>query len=144
MHDCVSAVTQDDPDAIVLDFFAGSGTTGHALLEMNNKYNGSRRYILVQIAEEINESSEFESIADVTKERLRRAGDAIQAEASEHTIDVGFRVFKLDSSNVKAWEPDPDDLEQSLLDHVDHIKAGRSEQDILYPQSTERMSVAAS
>ena len=132
VHDCVSAVTQDDPDAIVLDFFAGSGTTGHALLEMNKEDNGRRRYILVQIAEEISESSGFESIADVTKERLRRAGDAIHAEASESTIDVGFRVFKLDSSNIKTWDPDPDDLEQSLLDHVNNIKAGRTEQDILY------------
>ncbi len=132
VHDCVSAVTQDDPDAIVLDFFAGSGTTGHALLEMNKKDNGDRRYILVQIAEEINRSSEFASIADVTKERLRRAGDTIQAEAGESTIDVGFRVFKLDSSNVKTWEPDPNDLHQSLREHVDNIKPGRSEQDILY------------
>ena len=132
VHDCVSAVTQDAPDAIVLDFFAGSGTTGHALLEMNQKDNGSRRYILVQIAEEINESSEFKSIPDVTKERLRRAAKAIKEENPESSADLGFRVFKLDSSNIKAWEPDPDDLGQSLLDHVDHVKAGRSEQDILY------------
>jgi len=132
VHDCVSAVTQDTPDAIVLDFFAGSGTTGHALLEMNKKDNGSRRYVLVQIAEEIDESSAFGSIADVTKARLRRASSRIKEEKPGSSIDLGFRVFKLDSSNVKTWEPNPDDLEQSLLDHVDNIKADRSEQDILY------------
>ena len=132
VHDCVSAVTQDDPDAIVLDFFAGSGTTGHAVLEINKKDNGSRRYILVQIAEEINETSEFESIADVTKERLRSAAKTIKEENPESAADLGFRVFKVDSSNVKTWEPNPDDLEQSLLDHVDNIKADRSERDILY------------
>ncbi len=132
VYDCISATTQDDPEAIVLDFFAGSGTTGHALWELNKKENGYRRYILVQIAEEIDGSEHFKSIADVTKERLRRAGETIKAETPRSTDDLGFRVFKLDSSNIKAWEPDPDDLEQSLLDHVEHIKPGRTEQDILY------------
>ena len=132
VHDCISSTTRDDPEAIVLDFFAGSGTTGHALLEMNKNDNGRRRYILVQIAEEISGSNEFKSIADVTKERLRRAGDAIQSQPSASVNDVGFRVFKLDSSNIKTWEPDRDDLEQALLGYVDHIKKDRTEQDILY------------
>ena len=99
---------------------------------MNKSDNGSRRYILVQIAEEINGSNDFKSIADITKERLRCAGKKIKAENPESTTDLGFRVFKLDSSNIKAWEPDPGDLEQYLLDHVEHIKEGRTEQDILY------------
>ena len=132
VYECVSAATQDDPESIVLDFFAGSGTTGHALLEMNKNDNGRRRYILVQIAEAVDGSTGFASIADVTKERLRRAGTKIREENPESQADSGFRVFKLDSSNIKAWEPDPDDLEQSLLDHVNNIKADRSEQDILY------------
>ena len=124
MYDCISAAAQDDPEAIVLDFFAGSGTTGHALLEMNKNDNGRRRYVLVQIAEEIGGPSEFKSIADVTKERLRRAEKKIKDEAPAFASDLGFRVFKLDSSNIRAWEPDPDNLEQSLLEHVEHIKAG--------------------
>ena len=132
VYDCISATTQDDPEAIVLDFFAGSGTTGHALWELNKNESGRRRYILVQIAAEIDGCEHFKSITDVTKERLRRAGQKIKSENSESTADLGFRVFKLDSSNIKAWEPDPDDLKQSLLDHVQHIKEGRSEQDILY------------
>ena len=132
VYDCIAAATQNDPEAIVLDFFAGSGTTGHALLEMNKNDNGRRRYILVQIAEAISDSNKFKSIADVTKERLRRAGKQIGSGGGESDADLGFRVFKLDSSNIKTWEPNPDDLEQSLLDHFDHIKEGRTEQDILY------------
>ena len=81
VYDCISAATQNDPEAIVLDFFAGSGTTGHALMEVNKNDNGRRRYILVQIAEAISESDEFKSIADVTKERLRRAGKQIGSKA---------------------------------------------------------------
>ena len=132
VYDCISAATQNDPSAIVLDFFAGSGTTGHALLEMNKNDNGRRRYILVQIAEAIGGGDEFASIADVTKERLRRAGKQIESNAGNSATDLGFRVFKLDSSNIRAWEPDPDNLEQSVLDHLDHIKEDRTEQDILY------------
>ena len=132
VYECISATTQDDPESLVLDFFAGSGTTGHALMEMNKNDNGRRRYILVQIAEGISGSSNFSSIADVTKERLRRAGKTIREENPESPADFGFRVFKLDSSNIKTWEPNPDDLEQDIEDYIDHIKVGRSEQDILY------------
>lgn len=132
VYDCIFAATQDDKEAIVLDFFAGSGTTGHALLEMNKGDGGRRRYILVQIAEEIGDSGRFESVADVTKERLRCAAKQLQVENPNYTGDLGFRAFKLDSSNIKAWDPRPADLEQALLDHVENIKADRSEADILY------------
>ena len=132
VYDCIAATTQNDREAIVLDFFAGSGTTGHALLEMNKSDNGRRRYILVQIAEEIGNSGRFKSVADVTRERLRATAKKIQTETPNYAGDVGFKAFKLDSSNVKAWEPDRDDLAQSLLAHVDNIKADRSEDDILY------------
>ena len=93
---------------------------------------GHRRYILVQIAEEISGSSEFSSIDEITKKRLRRAGEEIKKENPESFADLGFRVFKLDSSNIKAWEPNPDDLEKTIEDYIDHIKEGRTEQDILY------------
>ena len=135
-----------DKDSIILDFFAGSGATGHAVMNQNTSDGGQRQYIAVQLPERIDPKASNQrvaadflasigkplNLAELTKERLRRAGDAIQAEASESTIDVGFRAFKLDTSNIKTWEPDPDDMEQSLLDHVDNIKEGRSEQDILY------------
>ena len=132
VYDCISAATQNDPEAIVLDFFAGSGTTGHALLEMNKNDKGQRRYILVQIAEPVSDSDEFRSIADVTKERLRRAGKQIGSKSDKSVADTGFRVFKLDSSNVKTWEANPDNLQQTIDDHLDHIKEGRTEQDIMY------------
>ena len=135
-----------DKDSIVLDFFAGSGTTGHAVMNQNAADGGRRRYIAVQLPEQLDSkasnqliAAEFlESIgkppnlAELTKERLRRAAKAIESTNPDYEGDLGFRTFKLDSSNIKTWEPDRDDLEQSLLDYVDHIKEDRSEQDILY------------
>ncbi len=125
----ISTVTKEND--IVLDFFAGSGTMGQAVVQENLNDQGNRRYILVQLPERTN-YAKYSTLAELTKERLRRAGTKIKAENPESTADLGFRVFKLDSSNVKTWDPYPDDLEQSLLDHVEHIKEGRAEQDILY------------
>ena len=133
-------------DALVLDFFAGSGTTAHSIWEANRKDGGSRSCVMVQIPLGVSlevpgqrSTAQFcdsigrpRTLAEITKERLRRTGKKIKEENPDYDGDVGFRVFKLDSSNIKTWEPDPDDLEQSLLDHVDNIKAGRNEQDILY------------
>lgn len=135
-----------DEDSIILDFFAGSGTTGHAVMNQNTVDGGLRRYIAVQLPEQIDPKASNQrvaadflesvgkplNLAELTKERLRRAGKAIKEANPESPGDLGFRVFKLDSSNIKTWEPDPTDLEQSLLDYVDHIKEGRSEQDMLY------------
>ena len=135
-----------DEDSVILDFFAGSGTTGHAVMNQNAVDGGRRRYIAVQLPEQVDPNASnqrvaadfLESIgkplnlAELTKERLRRAGKAIKEDNPESSGDLGFRVFKLDSSNVKTWDPDPNHLEQALWEHVDHIKEGRSEQDILY------------
>ena len=71
-------------------------------------------------------------MADIGTERLRRVGKNIKKGNLESDADLGFRLFKLDSSNIKAWEPSPDDLEQAIEDYIDHIKEDRSEQDILY------------
>ena len=133
VYDCIYAATKNDPEAIVLDFFAGSGTTAHALWEMNKSDNGRRRCILIQIAEEIHDSTRFSSISELTKERLRCASKKIKEENPKFSGDLGFRVFKLDTSNIRAWDPKPDDLEGALLlSGLDHIVPGRSEQDILY------------
>ena len=132
VYDCLSCVVQHDPDAIVLDFFAGSGTTGHALVEMNNNDGGKRRFILVQIPEETKGSSKYETIPDITKARLRSVSGKLSSPFPSVANDTGFRVFKLDSSNIRAWDPCPTDLEQALLSNVEHIKEGRSEQDVLY------------
>jgi len=123
--------TDRDSSDIVLDFFAGSGTAGEAVFQMNSSDGGDRRYLLVQLPEALDGLS-FDSIADVTKERLRRAAKKIKDENPLFAGDLGFRVFKLDSSNIRTWDPDHDDLDQTLLDSIEHLKPGRSEADVLY------------
>ncbi|MCL4555230.1 MAG: site-specific DNA-methyltransferase [Actinobacteria bacterium] len=135
-----------DAEDIVLDFFAGSGTTGHAVMAQNAADGGNRRYILVQLPEPLDPENKDQkvaadfcdslgkprTIAELTKERLRRAANKIRDESPLFAGDLGFRVFKLDSSNIQEWEPDREDLDQTLLDSIDHLKTDRTEQDILY------------
>ena len=116
---------------IVLDFFAGSGSTFEAVLRLNKDDSGSRRFISVQVPEPTGRD-DFATIADITRERVRRVGNELKAEDGLVVGDVGFRVFKLDASNISAWTPDRDDIGETLLDNVEHIRAGRSEDDILY------------
>ena len=135
-------------ESIVLDFFAGSGTTGHATWIRSCADGRSRRFILVQLPEpldrdDVNQkvAAEFckalkvpSNIAELTKERLRRAGaklTSINESNHKNSLDLGFRVFKLDTSNIRAWQPSGD-LEQDLIDSIEHIVPGRSEQDVLY------------
>lgn len=131
---------------IVLDFFAGSGTTAHATFELNAEDKKKRRCILVQLPEPLDidnkeqkTAAEFcdqigkpRNIAELTKERLRRAAKKIREENSMFAGDLGFRVFKLDSSNIQAWDPDRADLAASLEAHAKNLKVGRTEQDILF------------
>lgn len=131
---------------IVLDFFAGSGTTGHAVWKQNAADNVNRRYILVQLPEPLDPSNREQKVAsdfcdnlkkprtisELTKERLRRSAKRVGGESPLFKGDIGFRVFKLASSNIRAWEPDPADLEASLLKNTDHLVHGRKEQDVLY------------
>ena len=135
-----------DGEDIVLDFFAGSGTTGHAVMAQNAADGGKRRYILVQLPELLSTENRDQktaadfcdrlgkpcNIAELTKERLRRAGNKVRGENPMFAGDIGFRVFRLDTTNIRSWEPDRKDLEGTLLDGIDHIKPDRSEQDILY------------
>jgi adenine-specific DNA-methyltransferase len=85
----------------------------------------------VQLPEPISRA-EYRTIADVAKERLRRAAKKIKSQNPLFTGDLGFRVFKLDSSNIRAWEPDPNNLGQTILDYTENIRQDRTEQDILY------------
>ncbi|KQC09585.1 MAG: hypothetical protein APR54_03605 [Candidatus Cloacimonas sp. SDB] len=175
---------------IILDFFSGSSTTAHAVMELNKEdastdsaqVYGNRKYIMVQLPEPTDENSEaykagYKTISDIGKERIRRAADKIkqelkagkvkgekekaesplfekmeeqssvpsacQAEVPEfperrlvnsvvNNLDLGFKVFKLDSSNLKAWDPATKDLEQSLYDAISNIKEDRDEDDVLY------------
>lgn len=116
---------------IVLDFFGGSGTTGHAALLANAKDNGNRRFVLVQLPEPTGDPK-YPTIAELAKERLRRAGRRIKEENPMFAGDLGFRVFKLDSTNIREWEPNREDLSRTLQESIEHIKAGRTETDILY------------
>jgi adenine-specific DNA-methyltransferase len=133
MAKIVATQSQD----LILDFFAGSGTTGHAVLDLNKQDNGTRKFILVQLPEPCASDSEafragYKTIAELTKERLRRAAKKIKDESPLFPGDLGFRVFKLDSSNINTWESDRDNLELALSNSIDHLKADRSEADILY------------
>ena len=131
---------------IVLDFFAGSGTTAHAVMAKNAADGDKRRYILVQLPELLDSDNKDQAIAatfcdkirkprnivEITKERLRRAAKNIKNENPMFSGDLGFRVFKLDSSNIQSWEPDRDKIDQTLLDAIEHLKTDRTESDILY------------
>jgi len=132
-------------DGLILDFFAGSGTTAEAVWRANLADGGHRRAILVQLPEPLDPDDKDQKIAadfcsklgkplaisELTKERLRRCSKKLKAENPLFNGDTGFRVFKLDASNISAWNPSPIDLERSLLDSQEHILPDRSEADIL-------------
>lgn len=137
LMDLISYSSSDNEPFIICDFFAGSGSTAHAVFAQNAKNNGKRRFIVAQLPETLDETSDsykagYKNIADISKERIRRAAKKIQEENPEYKGDLGFKVFKLDSSNIKRWEADFDTLEEDLLNAVDYIKQDRSEDDLLY------------
>lgn len=126
-----------DKEAIILDFFAGSGTTAHAVLDLNKEDLGVRKSIVVQLPEVTDEKSEafkagYKNIAEIAKERIRRAAKKIKEENPDYKGDLGFKVLKLDSSNIKTWEAGFDSLKEDLFNAVDYIKQDRSKEDILY------------
>jgi adenine-specific DNA-methyltransferase len=133
-------------DDIILDFFAGSGTSAHASMYQNAADGGKRRFIIVQLPEPLDLANREQktaadfcdklgksrTIAELTKERIRRAAATVKVENPLFAGDTGFRVFKLDHSNIRAWNPNPADLEASLFGHQDHLLERRSEADVLY------------
>jgi len=155
-----------DTNSVILDFFAGSGTTAHAVMQLNAEDNGNRKTISVQLPEATEESSEaykagYQNIAEITKERIRRAGDKIivdkkaelaslkksmegkmfqeeiqqkmeQIQTTINHLDIGFKAFKLDSSNIKTWDGNLDQLQNNLFDSQDNIKEDRTEEDLLF------------
>jgi adenine-specific DNA-methyltransferase len=122
-------------DDIVLDFFAGSGTTAHAVMALNAEDGGNRKFIMVQLPEPT-DKPDYPTIADIGKERIRRAGEKILADHASKdgiaALDVGFKVFKLDSTSIKPWNVGFDDLETSLPLFADSLKDDRTAQDVLY------------
>ena len=123
--------TSKDGEDIILDFFAGSASTAHAVLNINAKESSNRRFIMVQLPEPL-KSESYKSIADIGKRRVREAGPKVANENPDAKFDKGFKVFKLSSSNIQEWHPDRHDLKQSLLSQQEHLVEGRSEQDVLY------------
>ena len=131
----ISQATSDED--IVLDFFAGSGTAAESVMRYNASSGKQNRYILVQLPEVIQESEiafqeGYKTIASLAQERIRRTAAKIREECPGYDGDLGFKVFKLDGSNIRTWNPDKNDLEQTLLDHTEHLVEGRSEEDVLY------------
>jgi len=134
IHRMLQLGTKHDDSSLVLDFFAGSGSTLHGVLSQNAADGGNRRCILVQLPEPLpnSENGSLTTIAEITKQRIRKAGANIRNEHPMFSGDIGFRVFKLDSTNIRVWDPDRDDLTGTLLDSIEHLKPDRSEQDILF------------
>lgn len=141
----------NDESSIVLDFFSGSGTTADAIMKLNTKDQKNRKFILVQIPEKTSEKSVankngYNTICDIGEERIRRAGEQIKSEwEKEHpsdglfgsdeqfTTDIGFKVFKLDSTNVNEWDSNMKLDEKELATRLGEVfKEGRSKEDILY------------
>ena len=120
-----------EEDSIILDFFAGSGTVGHSTALHNVEKNTKCKYLLVQLPESIS-SGKYKTIAEISKERIRRTAAKIKEENPGYNGDLGFKVFKLDSTNIKPWEVDFDMTERTLEDFISNIKADRREEDVLY------------
>ncbi len=127
-------------NSIILDFFSGSATTAHAVMQLNAEDGGNRKFIMVQLPEETPEDSEarkagYNTIPEIAKERIRRAGKKIKEESPLTTadLDTGFRVFRLDEGNYEDVERSPNDINQAQLDlFLDNIKTDRNELDLLF------------
>lgn len=141
-----------DSDSIILDFFSGSATTAHATMQLNSEDNGNRKFIMIQLPEILDEKSEaykdgYRTICDIGEERIRRAGEKIKKELQEkqlqssildertvdpESLDIGFKVLKLDTSNIREWNVDFSNLEDELDLYESIFVEGRSELDTVY------------
>jgi len=126
-----------DSDSLIVDFFAGSSTTSHAVMDLNREDNGNRKYIMIQIPENTDNKSEayklgYSTISKISKERIRRAGSRINEENPEYKGDTGFKVFKLDQTNINQWDANYETLTDALNFGEESIKSDRTEYDVLY------------
>lgn len=134
----LTAVFCRNKHGIVLDFFSGSATTAHAVMQLNAEDDGNRKFIMVQVPEKCDEKSEafeagYKNICEIGKERIRRAGEKIVAETGKTNLDIGFRVLKLASTNMKDVYYTPAELTQKLLASTENnIKDDRTDMDLLY------------
>ena len=133
----IKSVTYSHNDALIIDFFSGSATTAHAVMQLNAEDGGKRKFIMVQLPEATDEKSEaykagYKNICEIGKERIRRAGKKIKAEHPEaKDLDIGFRVLKLDSSNMEDVYYRPEESTEKTL-FEDNIKPGRTSEDLLF------------
>ena len=135
VEECLIAGLNDNKDGVVLDFFSGSATTAHAVMLMNAKDGGKRQFIMVQLPESIENNQQYKTICDIGEERIRRAGEKIKSESPMTTqdLDVGFRVLKLDDTNMKDIYYAPDDYDQGMLAGLEsNIKDDRTDLDLLF------------
>lgn len=141
-----------DKNSTILDFFSGSATTAHSVMQLNAEDGGDRKFIMVQLPETLNEKSEaykdgYRTICDIGEERIRRAGEKVRNDSIETNnkkgslldditkpdqLDTGFKVFSLDSSNLNEWQADFDEIETNIDIFESNFVEGRSEEDILY------------
>ena len=155
----ISITTKFDKDAIVLDFFSGSATTAHAVMQLNAEDGGHRKFICVQLPEKTDEQSEaykagYKTICEIGKERIRRAGEKILKESGDRrvesgeddrnstlnsqnsTLDIGFKVFKLDSSNLVKWDNTPttdeEEVKKRIQQSLFYLVEGREDLDLVY------------
>ena len=142
----IQIATKPDRGDIVLDFFAGSGTTGHAVLQQNAEDGGDRRFLLIQVPDLLESSNKGQKVpadlckelgkpanlAEVTKERLRRAVDSVREAHPDTEANLGVAMFSVDTSNFRVWSATAATLEANLLSEQDHLVKGRSEEDLLY------------
>lgn len=136
----LNTVVRKDKDSIILDFFSGSATTAHAVMQLNAEDGGNRKFIMVQIPEETPEDSEarkagYNTIPEIARERIRRAGKKIKEESPLTTadLDTGFRVFRLDEGNYEDVKRSPKEFKQDQLDlFLNNIKADRNDLDLLF------------
>lgn len=153
LKEIISGITMfsNDKEDIVLDFFSGSATTAQAVMELNAEDNGNRRFIMVQLPEMIEEGTDaykdgFRNICDIGEERIRRAAKKVEsdwdnknleegllADSNENfAIDTGFKVFRLDSTNINPWDNTKEHDEQTIFDTLSIFKLDRGKEDILY------------
>ena len=141
----ISITTKFDKNAIILDFFSGSATTAHAVMQLNAEDGGNRRFICVQLPEKTDEQSEaykagYKTICEIGKERIRRAGEKIKEENKDkegiENLDIGFKVFKLDSSNLVKWDNTPttdeEEVKKRIQQSLFYLVEGREDLDLVY------------
>ena len=142
----IQMITTEEKNEIILDFFAGSGSTAHAVIDYNYFDDGTRKSISIQMPESVSDKDKKElyskeefqhinTVCDIHKARIKKVGEKIQADNPNKdlsNLDIGFKVLKLDSSNIKSWDSDFENLQTNLLDSIENIKSDRNENDLVY------------